>query len=748
MKVILLWFFVLSGVCLKAQNYLWAKNYITLPLYNSSPITAIATDGNGNLYMIGDYNGNIDVNGDTSLSQYYYNSHSLWMPNHFIAKIEPNGQTDWINNVQNDSLAYTTAIAADTNANVYYSIQETVNSVIMRQTNGVNQRILSIRASNFLYDDAVIQKIALNDSFLYIAGTFQDSVYIGNVAFASGCNTGGGSFVAKYNLITSTYVWVKQISTSPSVFDVSGLIADNSGNVFISGLFGQSVIYGGCSNVGQFDGFTLVCSQPKGFVAKINASGSYQWANQVGASGEDVLSFGLSMDNYGNIYNASMNYGSDSALLEKISSTGVRIWNKLFLSVLRGIVGSGDAMFLLTDAGVSCLDTAGNARWFAINAANNSGQVFNSLITSAKDGKVYTVGRFSGSLNIGGSLLINPSYNPNGVVRWDQYVALLYNKQDSATGTATIRGRVYFDNNSNCIYDAGDSAARNWGIIASPGNYLATTDSSGYYNLSVPPGSYMVSEILPEEDAGQLTQTCPVGIQYTTGNLSAGGVDTAINFANQFTMCSYTYIFPEYTSILNCGTPFTIPILFCNYTTYDIGSDIVQLGVSDSIMAVSTTPAFDYYDTVMHKFIFNNIQIPADSCIQINISGERLCNQGNTTPIPLTINVQVPTPCINSMNYDSISLRIQWGVGVINISDDANIKVYPNPFQDQVFVSLDRTGGNGQLTIRDIMGKEIMTVPINGTGRTSLDLGFLASGVYVLFYQSDQGNISKRIVKD
>ena len=329
------------------------------------------------------------------------------------------------------------------------------------------------------------------------------------------------------------------------------------------------------------------------------------------------------MDNQENVYYASVNTNNSfffqtSAFLVKLSSSGQEIWNKPFpfSTGWLGIAASGDAIYILQNyrsdpsgsqvldtlyAGVDTtiintnnsnsimsLDTAGRFRWLAPYPYNNSSRGSNSLIAASKNGIIYSTGKFDGSINIGSSLLIAQSFNPNyfyGNLGSNQYVDMIYNKCDSALGNVTIKGKVYFDNNGNCVYDATDSAAKYWGVIATPGNYLATTDSNGNYNLSVPPGSYTISEVLPELDAGTLMQTCPVSMQYSTGNLIAGSVDTAINFANQFTKCSYTFIYPVPYSIYNCGTPFTLHIFLCNYTPYDIDSDIVQLGVSDSCMS-------------------------------------------------------------------------------------------------------------------------------------------------------------------
>ncbi|MBN9121086.1 MAG: hypothetical protein J0I06_18360, partial [Planctomycetes bacterium] len=65
---------------------------------------------------------------------------------------------------------------------------------------------------------------------------------------------------------------------------------------------------------------------------------------------------------------------------------------------------------------------------------------------------------------------------------------------------ATLSGYAFFDTNTNGVQDAGEAAAAGVGVTASPSSGApvgATTDGSGYFALTLSPGSYAVSYTAP-----------------------------------------------------------------------------------------------------------------------------------------------------------------------------------------------------------------------------------------------------------
>ena len=761
------------GSSASAQNYVWAKNYVQAPTYVNSNasgpmINAMATDSIGNVYVAGAYEDTITVGGNTL----YENSNYGW--NFFMAKVEPNGLTDWAYPISRANMQDAISdVKTSSYLNTPFYCSNSLIATIL--PNGTTQAILYI-------PQVSIKKIATQGGIVYFAGLFQNHITINGSTFYSDSAT--GSLIGAFNFVTGHYVWIKQISQTTSVNAICGLEVDTAGNIFISGSIGPSgFFYYYYADSSVFDNITVHTNgESNGFVAKINNAGNYEWVKNYGLQNIYCYGMGIGLDNQQHIYfvnrqdeASSLNGYQTRSDIVKLDETGHEIWNRLyprndFWSTMactdQGIfltggqgVGYSDTLYLIDTLLINSfsnyvlhLDTAGKYRWLAGYEGNSTGSASINHLATAKNGLVYSTGGFQGALNIGSSELVNPNNNNN--ISFD-YLALINSMGDSASGNATISGRIFIDSNSNCLFDSTSIPAKSFGVIATPGNYIAVTDGNGRYSLSVPPGNYTVNEILPEFDEGSVTRVCPAGAQYSTGQLNSGAVDTGNNFANQISRCNYAAVITSpYGISIVCDTPFNAPVSFCNYSNNDIDSVEIQIGISDSISSISTKPPYSYRDQLTNKLVFTNMQFPADTCITIIVMGVRLCTSwelgmGYTPPYPLTISAQISNMCSASigLNYDSTSIQVPMSVGIGNLSPETGVKVFPNPFQDDLFIVPDNEGDTGRLTVCDITGKEFANAKLNGEGKIMLDLNYLASGAYILSYKNAQGVASKLVIK-
>jgi hypothetical protein len=102
----------------------------------------------------------------------------------------------------------------------------------------------------------------------------------------------------------------------------------------------------------------------------------------------------------------------------------------------------------------------------------------------------------------------------------------------------SISGQVFWDTNANHVKDAGEPGLSGWVVyldannngVLDPGELTATTDASGRYSfLGLPPGTYVVREVIPTRTFQRYwTQSLPTTGSYTispTEGLSVGGLD-------------------------------------------------------------------------------------------------------------------------------------------------------------------------------------------------------------------------------
>jgi hypothetical protein len=98
-------------------------------------------------------------------------------------------------------------------------------------------------------------------------------------------------------------------------------------------------------------------------------------------------------------------------------------------------------------------------------------------------------------------------------------------------------------------------------------------------------------------------------------------------------------------------------------------------------------------------------------------------------------------------------LSIPAGTSVfLDVSTDeaiGEVTVYPNPFQDKITIDLSEFSSNVNISITDLLVKEIYSNRVTNQEFTIIDLDQkdLRPGIYIVNLKSMEQSISKRIVK-
>lgn len=225
--------------------------------------TDVATDGLGNIYTTGSFEGTVTVGG-LSLT-------SLEGTDVFVAKFNRFGTVQWL-----------------------------------RRGGG----------SNFATESG--ESIAVDGSGnVYVTGTFSNNANF-NTPSATGKNelvSAGASdiFVAKYNTSGALQWLVRGGGTSGDIG--YGIAVDGSGNVYVTGSFGLTANFNTPSATGSNELVSAGASDV--FVAKYNTSGVVQWLRRGGGTSSDEGT-GIGVDGTGNVYvvgtfNGTANFNTPSA---------------------------------------------------------------------------------------------------------------------------------------------------------------------------------------------------------------------------------------------------------------------------------------------------------------------------------------------------------------------------------------------------------------------------------------------------
>jgi hypothetical protein len=489
MKKILLIIIALKANFIIAQtpSLQWAKQ-IGDP-NGVAAVYSMAVDAAGNVYTTGNFSGTVDFDpGPAS-----YTLTAFGINDAFITKLNASGNFIWTKQLGgiNDDLGQ--SVAVDATGNVY--------------TTG------------------------------YFTGTADFDPGAGSYTFtASGVTN---CFVTKLNA-SGAFVWAKQlVGTS---YDIGIFITvDAAGNIYTTGDFSGTTDFDPGSG-----SYTLMAyGINDAFISKLDASGNFVWAKQLGGTNADIYDYSIAIDATGNLYTSGtfkgtvdLDPGAGSYVLSsvgvydifinKLDAAGNFVWaqqlggagdDAAYSIVLDGsgniyTSGSfsgtadfdpGPGSYTLTTIGVNNafvnkLDASGNFLW-----AKQWGGTAGSASSIALDATgIYTTGYFSGTVDF------DPGPASYTLATVGAHDDVFVHKLD-ATGTflwaKQLRG----------ISDDSDNAGQSVAVDAS-GNVYTAGNFSGAMEFDSPMGTQLLNSLgAPDAFIQKLGQCSAAWISNCTG---------------------------------------------------------------------------------------------------------------------------------------------------------------------------------------------------------------------------------------
>lgn len=362
-------------------NFVWAfKLGSTL----ADEVKSIAVDATGNVFVCGSFKGTVNFNpsGTANLT-------SAGQDDIFIAKYDSNGNYQWAKRMGSTlpDIAYDIALDASSNVHTTGYYLGTVNfnpggTFNMTSAGDADVFVSKLDASgNFVWAKSMggtLSDIAYGITVdaagnVITTGYFDDIADFDPSGVSNTLTTAGGNdiFISKLSS-TGAYTWAKRMGGT--LGDEAGSVCtDALGNVYAGGRFQDIADFGSTllTSAGAIDGY----------VTKLNPSGTFMWAKQLGGTLGDAV-YGIATDASGNVY--STGYFNDVADFNPSFNT-----NSLTSS------GSFEVF-------ISKLDNAGNYGW--AKKIGGTGADFGHGIHLTSTGTIYAVGSFSGTAN----------FNPDG----------------------------------------------------------------------------------------------------------------------------------------------------------------------------------------------------------------------------------------------------------------------------------------------------------------------------------------------
>ncbi|HIL65725.1 MAG TPA: hypothetical protein EYG33_06125, partial [Candidatus Poseidoniales archaeon] len=292
------------------------------------------------------------------------------------------------------------------------------SSKVVSGTSEIGDWISAMKIGSSGFDD-VREIVSDSQGNVYLHGTFSNTISIGSTNLTSAGNR--DMFVAKFSS-DGTLIWALRGGGNGSDQGYGGLVLDSNGSVIVTGIFSASGASFGTTSLSAAGS-----ASENLYVAKISSGGSWIWA--VTASG-NVEGNQVSVTNSDDIIVSGMIQGSAGT----------------FGSYTAGGNGSWDGF-------VAKLSQSGT--WLWANGIGGSGYDGCSIGSVTPDGDILVAGKFSGTIQLGGTQLTS-----NGGA--DIYIGRMFTSNGTwksitsvgGTGNDLLAGRnpVVHDKNGNSYF--------------------------------------------------------------------------------------------------------------------------------------------------------------------------------------------------------------------------------------------------------------------------------------------------------
>jgi len=367
-------------------NYIWAH---TFENNTSDVLHSMAIDSNGDVYITGYFGGTVDFDPSPATANLTVSTGSLAA---YLAKYDNNGNYLWAIMIDGSGSDRGHALFLDPAENI--CITGVFSDVVDFDPSPTIANLTSVDADwdayiakydpagNYLWAKSIggtgseyLKTLYIdNTGYIYVSGYFGATCDFDPSPAVNSITTAGGSdvYFAKYDA-NGNYIWAKAISSTMSYEDTYGIVADNSGNVYIAGHFGTTTDFDPSPAV-----VSMTTTNTDVFLAKYDVNGNYIFANRIvnGTAMDRV--YHLTKDSANNLYVS----GSFRNTVDFDPGPG---------SASYTAGGTSDDFYFAK------YNSSGNFVW--VKTSGSNGEDVGKCIALSPDGSLYFTGWFSNTVN-------------------------------------------------------------------------------------------------------------------------------------------------------------------------------------------------------------------------------------------------------------------------------------------------------------------------------------------------------------
>ncbi|MEO1260362.1 MAG: T9SS type A sorting domain-containing protein [Bacteroidota bacterium] len=227
----------------------------------------------------------------------------------------------------------------------------------------------------------------------------------------------------------------------------------------------------------------------------------------------------------------------------------------------------------------------------------------------------------------------------------------LVNLAQSNISCGNVQGNIFYDETENCNFDAGEMPHKNWKIQFTKGNnnYYVNSNALGDYRADLPPGSYDVSLVLPNEDLWTAC-TPPQTIQVDSAT------SDEIDFPVQSLLdCPLMSVDISAAFIRRCF-PSTYHVLYCNQGTVTADDAYIEIELDPALIFVSSNLPVSSVNGNVYTFDLGDVT--PGTCNTFWLEVEDDCNSVLGQTHCTTAHIFPDAPCTPPTLWDGSDLEI------------------------------------------------------------------------------------------
>lgn len=666
---------------LQAQPFEWVRSMGGAGTSNSADKTwSLSLDNDGNSYVVGTYQATATFGTNTLTA--------VGNVDAFLAKYTPDGTALWATGIGGPSIDEARGVVVD------------------------------------------------DSGYVYIAGTFQDSITVNGVTV----NSSGSAdiYLAKYTN-SGSFVWIKKIGGTGNEI-VWGMTLDNNGNFYITGQFAGNADFDPSPTA---QAILSGVGGANAYLAKYTKDGNLIWAKNMGGGGS-TLSYGVAVDSDNNVYATggyegvtNFNLGGTGGVvnpyasnadifLVKYNENGNFIWVK----ALGGDGGDGSYHV--------AIDASDNVYITGIYGLLGSYGLFDPGVAPSTGTRYVVPGGVAGIFSYSDVFLAK--YDKNGNFKWVNSIGGI--NSEESWGIAIGRsGNVYLSGSFNGISDFDASPTDSFKLtpVGSHDIFLAKYDSLGNFLSTVKMGSNLEDRgfKVAIDNRGNVYQT---GFYRGTADFNIGGSGGTLTSAGHYDGFLVKFVCSDTSSstheIVECGANYTFNGITYNssgtythiYPNFAGCDSTVTLNLSILNFEAPLVTINEFLLGVVgtyttYQWIKNGTDIPGatNATYTVTENGDYQVRVTNTQNCERTSDIYTVTNATSITDADKYAHRI---------------KLFPNPTTDWVTIAAPISVN---VSISTLDGRTVL----KKKDAKQISIKNLGQGTYLMRFTNQDGSLLK-----